>query len=518
MVALFFNFSKRINSTKTPDDSTGTELHISIRGNIPSGQLSSQSGTEYFDSHPTVWVSGNNHYNYVKLGGRYYFVRDRQREINDATVYYLEEDYLATFKSAILATTAKVIYSSSDYDLNIDDIRNQETESTSLAYNVASFPFAYGYDTGGTFLVTIAGGSLVATTYVFTPDLLKNFVDQYIYTGLCDQNDDIVSQSINTRNQNLLTIKTDILNSQIDAMQGIACMFAEWANNTSTGVVNQLGGVFDSIKDIKWSPFQYTEHCVPDGGAYKLTPMCMGTVQTGQLELYAYGGNIVMNTEITIPHQGNNYQKDKRFSSYGIYIPFCGQYALSNDDIYGVDKLYIDMGMDRQTGSLAGVIKAGSNNGKRILSFAGETAKSQIHALADNATMLSMVKNTATGIIDTVTGALTGGVAGALTHGAKSVSRLISGVDQTNIISGGALSSAIGIASGHQIVCFSTMKGMADSQTAIKDIEGLPCHKTVQLSTLTGYCLCDHASVPMEGTYTEKQYVNSALNSGFYIE
>ena len=498
MVALFFNFSKRINSTKTPNDTDGTEEHISIRGNIPSGQLSSQSGTEYFDSHPTIWVSGNNHYNYVKLGGRYYFVRDRQREINDATVYYLEEDYLATFKTEILNTVAKVIYSSSDYNLDIDDIRNQEKENTTVAYHVANLPFNLDTQNGGTFLLTVAGGKLISSTYAMYPTELENFMTVF-YNAMDIQFSGVVKQ-------NNMSMRNVALDASID----IAEAFINWAKDTGNSFMEQLQGAFDSIKDVKWSPFERAVH------AKEQSEVFMGTYDTGQACALAYGILQPSTITIQIPHQGSNYQKGKRFSSYGLYIPFCGQYMLNNDDIYGISELHIILGIDRQTGDIAGTVNTPS--GKKILSVSGSAARSVIYGLSDKSTLLSLVKGIGTGIIDIATGAVSGGPAGAATNAARSVARMINGVDQTQVITGGTLSSCVGLASGMQIMCFSTMKGMADSQTAIKDVEGLPCHKTVQLSTLTGYCLCDHASVPMEGTFTEKQYVNSALNSGFYIE
>ena len=47
---------------------------------------------------------------------------------------------------------------------------------------------------------------------------------------------------------------------------------------------------------------------------------------------------------------------------------------------------------------------------------------------------------------------------------------------------------------------------------------GLPCYKTLKLSTLSGYCQCSGASVSATATDTELETINDFLNSGIYIE
>ena len=47
---------------------------------------------------------------------------------------------------------------------------------------------------------------------------------------------------------------------------------------------------------------------------------------------------------------------------------------------------------------------------------------------------------------------------------------------------------------------------------------GLPCYKTLKLSTLSGYCQCSGASVSAPATDTELETINELVNSGIYIE
>ena len=64
----------------------------------------------------------------------------------------------------------------------------------------------------------------------------------------------------------------------------------------------------------------------------------------------------------------------------------------------------------------------------------------------------------------------------------------------------------------------STTKQLADSKTAIRTAEGLPLYRTVSLSSLSGYCRCEGASVEMGGLDRFKEEVNMFLNTGFFIE
>lgn len=48
---------------------------------------------------------------------------------------------------------------------------------------------------------------------------------------------------------------------------------------------------------------------------------------------------------------------------------------------------------------------------------------------------------------------------------------------------------------------------------------GYPCHAYKQLSTLSGFCLCENARVPLAGkSLTEQKAVEEFLNSGVYLQ
>ena len=108
----FYSFSKRRNSTKQPAGS-GTVIDCKLK-----------EGTSV--KNPKLQISGRTfgyNYAYIPDFGRYYFVNDIISESYDITTYVLEEDSLASNKSAIGSTIAMVEYSSTGYDEDMIDPR-----------------------------------------------------------------------------------------------------------------------------------------------------------------------------------------------------------------------------------------------------------------------------------------------------------------------------------------------------------------------------------------------------------
>lgn len=502
MQAILFNFSKRLNSTKRPVDAEGTEVTVSIRQNVPKGQSSAQSGTETFLSHPTIWVQGDyTDYNYMKFKGRYYFIRDIQLTINNATVIYGEIDVLATYKDDIQSTTAKVIYSSSSYNLNIDDIRNHATENATVAINSTPFPFAF--TTEGTFLLTVQGGARMSTTYALTGSELEALIaqlndsfQQIMYPGL-----DAYSQAT----------------SPSQAIQALQQLFADIGQYLVDGVVQYYTSAAEAVLDLKWSPLaidEFTAHSALPWevklGLYTVHGV-YAKVVSGQVHSYP-------STTLAIPHQSDYYSKGKRLSSYAIYIPFCGMYDLPNDAIYNKSQISVELSLDCSTGDIAGEVFVIGDDGHnfKIMPIAGCCSCSLMHSNYNKDTFMSVLQ---TGIA-AIAMAPSLGMGNAISKQIAMTSevRLISQVDKPHVITGGTISSAIGFASGRAIEVVSITKTLADSKTAIRQVEGLPLYRTVSLSSLSGYCRCENASVESGALEAFKQEINQFLNSGFFIE
>ena len=120
--ALFFNFSKRRNSTKVPVDSTGTSFDVVLK-----------SPTSF--EAPTLRISAASWaYNYAKFDGAYFFIDNVVAVRNDLYEITLSKDVLATYRSQILNTSAYVMYDNIG-DSEIVDNRLAIKTSRTLSQN-----------------------------------------------------------------------------------------------------------------------------------------------------------------------------------------------------------------------------------------------------------------------------------------------------------------------------------------------------------------------------------------------
>lgn len=109
MQAIFFTFSKRINSTKIPNDNAGTLKNVVLK-----------EGTSI--NNPTLKLTSPNlSYNYVKFAGNYYFIRDIVLGNNNIYEVQCSIDVLGTFRGDILGYSAFIKRSASHYNLNLND-------------------------------------------------------------------------------------------------------------------------------------------------------------------------------------------------------------------------------------------------------------------------------------------------------------------------------------------------------------------------------------------------------------
>lgn len=109
MNALFFTFTKRINSTKIPNDNSGTSKSVVLKENTSI-------------NNPVLKISNPDlSYNYVKFAGNYYFIQDIVLGNNNIYEIHCTIDVLGTFRSDILGYTAFVKRSASSYDVNLND-------------------------------------------------------------------------------------------------------------------------------------------------------------------------------------------------------------------------------------------------------------------------------------------------------------------------------------------------------------------------------------------------------------
>lgn len=471
-----YKFSKRINSTKRPTSGSGFTTQCTIKQNAPYvGKFGSSSDTTV--CYPVLFLAGvqdPNQYNYCKtFDDRYYFIRDIQVDINGAATLHCEIDVLATRKTEILASRQYVEYASSG-NSDIIDPRNPATARTKIKMGLpASFPFEIR--NGGTYVMQTVTGSADApfiTTYAMMPA-------SAIMCGMyfCDNE---------------------------ELWEYLQKLFAS---------------AFDCIKSFYWTPLDMTKFGFSDTIKFGTDDSMIPATNISGI----YVDGQVAGT--AIPRGYNDYRKSSSFSSYGIYIPFCGQYSLSADDLFEEEVLLVNMRLDTRTGQICGAITTGNDNNKILQVISGGVySQCTVGQTTSNTEKMFNVAGVGAAAIGTV--ATMGVAAGAGIVGAGSVIGAgFGGVAATGSALlgqaqavGGATGTGIGNAPGNSIIAYCTYKTSAYSPGANADIIGVPVMAVRTLSGLSGYCQCKNPSVEINDLKIIAELINQYLSSGFFIE
>ena len=169
----FYQFSKRVNSTKRPDDNTPIQpfnCDISNTTSLLTPSLivdfsALQTGTPAYN--PTLWT-----YVYIPVFNRYYFITN-WTWANGLYVCDLAVDTLATYKVDIYSASLYVLRAAKRYNGNLIDTLYPATGSISDACVTKGTPWETSIDSSnGTFVIGVVGNdpeNTAGVTYYALP-------------------------------------------------------------------------------------------------------------------------------------------------------------------------------------------------------------------------------------------------------------------------------------------------------------------------------------------------------------
>lgn len=469
----FKNWSKRTNSTKTPNETEEKEIvSVLLKDNtsVTNPTILYQTTTQ--NDRPE-WT-----YVYIPSFGAYYFVdniisvRARQWEI------YMSMDALGTYKPWILETTAYVEYSSSRYNEYIVDNRYINTTETEIAKTVVN---ARNLDSYGSIFLLHTGGD--GDTVGGMCDV-SNFERPYFKTLVKNLNDLYTNEEASTQ------IKR-IYNSPFNAFLG-----AYWL-------------------PVEHGAFGEEANLIFLGDYY---------IATGQkVDLYTIG---LGGGPITIPHIYNDFRASS-FCDYFLYLPGCGVVQLPSDimaqnkeillmssmDFLGNISYIVSVGVQTQIiGSYSGsmsvslpLAQASVGNGQNRVTSAFDIAK---NALITIGGAVMTPTNPLMGL-----GAMVGGLAGLATNSvvAANAGR------ETSVMTKGSIGGS-GISASNWTQFFLTCVAHKTATSGVAPILGRPLMSNAKLGELTGYVKCMGASVDCPAIDTVRTAINNMLQGGIYIE
>lgn len=456
-IKLWKNFSKRRNSTKLPADADAVVVNVNLKENTSI-------------ENPTFLLNAVDfEYNYAYAFGHFYFINDITLITKDVYEIRCEQDILATYKGQISNVVAKVQYSSSDYDLNIKDLRLDSSESISTSYVMDTS--AMFSDTGcyvvGIMNTQADGNNGALSLYAMNSDELLDLVST--------------------------------LNAQ------------DWWNGIELGLENVLVSPMEFITFCKWVPFTKAQipgvNNLPVYAGYKFLNFTSRSI----------GRPLVIDEyTFSVPSRftSHNFTDLEPYTTYSLYLPFVGNVNFDYEAYYPASSVTIKVVADVSTGDISytlskdGIHPIQTFSGKCSVDYPMSASKS------DGLGVASGILST----IGSATRAMAGDVVGGTIGVASGFSQIASSLHLQSMINGG-LSSRTSVAQSMQITLTILRKGLPDALSNDRLAKmGLPCCKVRSLSGLSGFCQCVDASIDLGGLAGDRDAINSFLNGGFYLE
>lgn len=474
-----FKLNKRINSTKLP-----TLEDLLISGEVVLKQATSVDKPIFImacgaDDMPKARIC-----NYVEFQGNFFWITSIVQLNNTHIEISCEVDVLATFKTEILQTKVYVLYSDSAGRTDLVDNRNVRTINWKYRKTV------------------------------------REKVSMFTKGDSC-----YIVEVINGYPSTKLSTSTFYLmsSSQMEALMSSLYGSNDFFDNIVKSIQNPSNLMVKAI----WYPFGIGEFQGAFTGQEE-------AVKVGNYEAGANGyriQNIDFSSTAELIHIDlsgilqDNYAYDESNCTLKCTLPFYGMIELpvSTTLKAGTREFFIRITLDILSGTLM----------YEILGSAGEAGyRTRVYKTSFGCTVpLGYQSYNPLQFIGAVTGAaggvaaatmapeaVAGGmIASAAGFGASNVISSVSSLQKDNGVIG-TIGSRVDMGHANDITVEVLTAELSESVTAKKEVLGLPCCSTVELSTLTGYCQCSNASVSAIAMPEEITKINNYLNGGVYIE
>lgn len=467
MTAQFYTLTKRNNDTTVPSGG-GVSISIRLKDDTdilsPAIELQSQAN-------PTAY-----NYAYLPDLNRYYFVSSWSYN-KGVWSAICRVDVLASWLEYIRATSAQVVFSSSQYSMDLLDNRVPATGVCNRKISAEPFVGASlaqaQISAPGTFCLTALDNTGIwatgsTTTYFMTYQQMQVFARELINP-------------------------------------------ATWES-----LKQFFENPMDAIVECYYLPLDISSYI--DRTAERSIVLGSYTFPTAKGRS-ALATNLAVKsqrTTIDIPWQYEDYRNLPPYTTLDMFVPFCGSKPLPTADLYGYPSFFIEYSVDISTGAVEAVaylketvLQEWSGNIKVTL------AVGQTQSRAEQ--IIGGVSSAVTALAGFSTGNVALGATGTL----SAIGSVISPTDQKMMggCSGSVLGSILGsdIGRWQKFILSSTSHTTVASPGSIREIMGNPNGNVLSLARLTGYCQTAGASVSSPCTDRERDMINALLDGGIYF-
>lgn len=466
MIIELFSFNKKKNSTKTVTGS-GTEVNVKLK---ESTSITSPS---------FIFEGDLPSFNYVKAFNRYYFVTEISSITNKLYQIDCDSDVLATFKTAIGQTLAYVRYATTGYDDRIADTR----------------------------LSTIDTATIRSNTVIAVPDFVQD-ADNVGTVCLQIVNDDT---SIATGNG---------LGFYFMGIQGIgAATNIMMSNDSLLDALNKyLNDAYSAIVSVKWIPFNVDIGTSPDYVRVgNMIMECDDPEHPGtKLRLGGFKPTSIyhcrksLSWSIPIPWVYDDWRNMSPYTSLSLYLPYIGMVDIPVNDYIGKNVIQMSTYVDMVTGD----ITYKRIDGTAVL----DTYSTNCAVDLTIGQSQSNVGGVLGGLKSVIGNAMSMNVGGAVSGLADLT---LAGNQRTLSTAGGGVGGVTTAVpmnnNGNACLTLYTHNTNVEP-SSIAATMGRPVEAQKTISTLSGYIQCENASISIAGLDSDRNTINSYLNSGFFYE
>lgn len=467
-ITLYSDFAKRHNSTK----------QVNTSGVIKNVVLKEKCSVV----HPSFFISDVTGYTYLKAWNIYYFIDRILYDINGAQYIECTVDVLGTWKQQILATTAYVEYSTSNYSSQIIDDRVSQLVTKDSTIEVEETMFV-GNHTAGCICIMAANNQQGSKAWILSNDDFELLVAKLINAG----------------------------------------------SSVWQSLLELFGDAVGSIIGARYIPIPYSYFYNKYFYNYR-DSIILGDYPTGVGGVF-FDGYANEHIELNIPRRYTDFRQCSQFTSYRLCLPFIGQIEILSENLIGYNRITTNCACNCATGSIAYGVWASGDVGvpvKLLGTYSGEFGR-QIPITTDQINAVGVIGGSTAatgGLITGVTKNIAEPLAlGGYGGGALAVGAILAGIATATIAAnkqdfaiiggyGGGFAETIFNAIYLQEVTNDTRTEPSELAT----LYGRPCMKVLQLSTLTGYVKTVGFSIDINILGEFRELINNAMDSGVYLE
>ena len=463
--ALFFNFSKRRNSTKVPVDSTGTSFDVVLK-----------SPTSF--EAPTLRINASSfNYNYAKFNGDYYFIDDVIAVRNDLYEISLIKDVLATYRTEILATNAFVIYDTVGNNKIIDDRLNVVTDTV---YDMNAITLT-AVSQAGKYVITVVG---------------RHGTNAWVIPSTTDLT-------------NLVTASVEDILGPVSPMAPTFTQQLWQSFKELRDCFTQLlasGSASENIRSCFWLPWNISGDVTPQYNIF------LGSYDTGVSGSIIQNPIITYNYSVGIPWPTNDWRRLEPYTRVYIYIPFIGVVHVPSSSISNYDTLEVQYALNKLTGNISVLLWAGGE--EKIGSYGGNTSVNVPIGVSNVSP--SQHFNTLAAAAGTVAMASAGAMTGAAAIAAMTATARGALVGHGSALGGLSGGGEAGLPLSLQ--CYTVFHNTNITPSSVAPVIGLPSFSNKTIGSLSGFVQTREFSLAAVAHAQDLEAVNNYMNGGVFIE